>query len=97
MRERWIELTKPITCGAASPARDLLGREAAVHQALAGTLGNYNILLAAGILLRLHRGRQARLASLLGSIKIESRGPQNHVFTRAEFDSRYQHHFGPIP
>jgi adenosine kinase len=35
-----------------------------------------------------------RTASLMGSIKIESRGPQNHEFTRAEFDRRYQDSFG---
>jgi adenosine kinase len=35
-----------------------------------------------------------RIASLMGSIKIESRGPQNHHFTKAEFDRRYQEHFG---
>jgi len=27
-------------------------------------------------------------------MKIESRGPQNHDFTKAEFDRRYQDHFG---
>ena len=27
-----------------------------------------------------------RTASLMGAIKIESRGPQNHRFTRTEFD-----------
>lgn len=35
-----------------------------------------------------------RIASLMGSIKIESRGPQNYEFTRAEFDRRYQDQFG---
>jgi adenosine kinase len=35
-----------------------------------------------------------RVASLMGAIKIESRGPQNHRFTRAEFDRRYQECFG---
>jgi adenosine kinase len=34
-----------------------------------------------------------RLASLMGAMKIESRGPQNHAFTRAEFDRRYQESF----
>jgi len=38
-----------------------------------------------------------RLASLLGSIKIESRGPQNHQFTRAELRARYQQNFGHVP
>ena len=35
-----------------------------------------------------------RIASLMGSMKIESRGPQNHNFTKAEFDRRYLDHFG---
>jgi adenosine kinase len=35
-----------------------------------------------------------RLGSLMGAIKIESRGPQNHRFTRAEFDRRYLDNFG---
>jgi adenosine kinase len=34
-----------------------------------------------------------RTASLMGAIKIESRGPQNYSFTRAEFDRRYQENF----
>jgi adenosine kinase len=38
-----------------------------------------------------------RLASLLGSIKIASRGGQNHVFTRDEIASRYQEAFGSRP
>src|ERR1700727_2170654 len=35
-----------------------------------------------------------RTASLMGAIKIESRGPQNHRFTWTEFDQRYQDNFG---
>jgi adenosine kinase len=35
-----------------------------------------------------------RTASLMGAIKIESRGPQNHRFTRTEFDQRYRDNFG---
>jgi adenosine kinase len=35
-----------------------------------------------------------RVASLMGAIKIESRGPQNHSVTRAEFDRRYRDNFG---
>jgi adenosine kinase len=37
------------------------------------------------------------LASLMGSIKIESRGPQNHDFTRAEIRRRFQQNFGQVP
>ena len=38
-----------------------------------------------------------RLASLLGSIKIASRGGQNHSFTRDEIASRYREAFGGSP
>jgi adenosine kinase len=35
-----------------------------------------------------------RIASLLGAIKIEARGTQNHSFTREQFEQRYQREFG---
>lgn len=35
-----------------------------------------------------------RIASLLGAIKIECRGTQNHRFTPAEFERRYRENFG---
>ena len=35
-----------------------------------------------------------RIASLLGAIKIEKHGTQNHQFTRDEFDQRFQEAFG---
>ncbi|MDD5056781.1 MAG: carbohydrate kinase family protein [Sideroxydans sp.] len=35
-----------------------------------------------------------RLASLMGSLKISSRGGQNHKYTRAELAGLYQQHFG---
>src|SRR5262245_5963805 len=35
-----------------------------------------------------------QIASLLGAIKIETRGPQNHSFTRAEFAKRLELSFG---
>ncbi len=35
-----------------------------------------------------------RIASLMGSIKIESHGTQNHRFTKAEFEARYREAFG---
>jgi len=38
-----------------------------------------------------------RIASLMGSLKIAARGPQNHSFTRAEFRQRYQAQFGSAP
>jgi adenosine kinase len=35
-----------------------------------------------------------RIASLMGAIKIESRGTQNHSFTREQFEERYRTAFG---
>jgi adenosine kinase len=35
-----------------------------------------------------------RVASLMGAIKIGSRGPQNHSFTETEFERRYRDNFG---
>lgn len=34
-----------------------------------------------------------RLGSLMGAIKIESRGPQNHRFTREQFEQRFRDNF----
>ncbi len=52
----------------------------------------------AGLLHGLMRGLDwettGRIASLLGALKIESRGPQNHHFTAAEFELRYTENFG---
>jgi len=51
----------------------------------------------AGIIHGLLRGldweTSGRIASLLGAIKIESRGTQNHKFTAAQFEQRYQAEF----
>jgi adenosine kinase len=54
----------------------------------------YRAGLIHGLLRGLDWETTGRVASLMGSIKIASRGPQNHEFTRAEFDRRYQEHFG---
>jgi len=35
-----------------------------------------------------------RIASLIGTIKIEHEGPQNHSFTMGEFKTRYKQEFG---
>ncbi|MDH5693887.1 MAG: carbohydrate kinase family protein [Gammaproteobacteria bacterium] len=35
-----------------------------------------------------------RIASLMGAIKIENHGPQNHQFTKEEFAKRYEENFG---
>ncbi len=54
----------------------------------------YRAGLIHGLLNGLDWETTGRVASLMGAIKIESRGPQNHRFTRAEFDRRYQESFG---
>jgi adenosine kinase len=54
----------------------------------------YRAGLIHGLLHDLDWQATGRLASLLGAIKIESRGPQNHVFTRAELLRRYVENFG---
>ena len=52
----------------------------------------------AGLLFGLMKGYDwpaiGRIASLMGAIKIESHGTQNHRFTTAEFRSRYGQSFG---
>ena len=55
----------------------------------------YRAGLIHGLLHGLDWETTGRLASLMGSIKIESRGPQNHDFTRAEFRRRYPAEFWP--
>jgi len=57
----------------------------------------YRAGLIHGILHELDWQTSGRLASLLGALKIESRGPQNHVFTRAELLRRYGDNFGQVP
>jgi adenosine kinase len=47
-----------------------------------------------GLLRELDWEITGQIASLMGSIKIASRGTQNHSFTRAEFDARYKEAFG---
>jgi adenosine kinase len=54
----------------------------------------YRAGLIHGLLRGLDWETTGRIASLMGSIKIESRGPQNHDFTKADFDRRYQDNFG---
>jgi adenosine kinase len=52
----------------------------------------------AGLIHGLLRGQDwetiGRTASLMGAIKIESRGPQNHRFTSTDFAQRYRENFG---
>jgi adenosine kinase len=54
----------------------------------------YRAGLIHGLLQGLDWESIGRTASLMGAIKIESRGPQNHRFTRTEFDRRYRDNFG---
>jgi adenosine kinase len=54
----------------------------------------YRAGLIHGLLRGLDWETIGRTASLMGALKIESRGPQNHRFTPAEFERRYQDNFG---
>ena len=54
----------------------------------------YRAGLIHGLLRGLDWETVGRTASLMGAIKIESRGPQNHRFTRTEFERRYRENFG---
>lgn len=54
----------------------------------------YRAGLLHGLLHGLDWETTGHIASLLGAIKIESRGTQNHIFTAAEFERRYQASFG---
>lgn len=47
-----------------------------------------------GILNDLDWDTSGRIASLMGAIKIESNGTQNHAFTMQEFKERYEENFG---
>lgn len=54
----------------------------------------------AGLIFGLVRGYEwaliGRIASLMGAIKIESRGPQNHRFAPGEFSARFSAEFGQM-
>ncbi|HEX7013401.1 MAG TPA: carbohydrate kinase family protein [Steroidobacteraceae bacterium] len=54
----------------------------------------YRAGLIHGLLHGLDWETTGRVASLLGAIKIESRGTQNHRFTPAQFEQRYRENFG---
>ena len=55
----------------------------------------YRAGLLHGLLHGLYWRSTGHIASLMGAIKIESRGTQNHRFTRAEFDARLASAFAP--
>jgi len=54
----------------------------------------YRAGLIHGLLHGLDWETTGRIASLMGTIKIESRGTQNHTFTTTQFEQRYQAAFG---
>ncbi|MEM7082603.1 MAG: carbohydrate kinase family protein [Pseudomonadota bacterium] len=54
----------------------------------------YRAGLLYGIMRELDWERTGRIASLLGAIKIEKHGTQNHYFTQSEFAERYLDSFG---
>jgi adenosine kinase len=54
----------------------------------------YRAGLLHGLLHGLDWETTGHIASLLGALKIESRGTQNHSFTPAEFEQRYEASFG---
>ena len=77
------------------------GREIAIPCAKATALVDptgcgdaYRAGLIHGLLHGLDWETTGRIASLLGAIKIESRGTQNHTFTAAQFEQRYHASFG---
>ncbi|MFQ6022523.1 MAG: carbohydrate kinase family protein [Acidiferrobacterales bacterium] len=47
-----------------------------------------------GLMLDMPWDKTGRVAALMGTIKIEHHGTQNHSFTRAEFEARFQESFG---
>ncbi len=53
----------------------------------------YRAGLIHGLLRGLDWEATGRVASLMGAIKIESRGPQNHRFTQLQFEQRFQENF----
>jgi adenosine kinase len=54
----------------------------------------YRAGLLYGLTRKLDWETTGRIASLMGAIKIEQQGTQNHSFTRAEFEERYERSFG---
>lgn len=57
----------------------------------------YRAGLLHGLLRGLDWETTGRIASLMGAVKIETRGPQNYRFTREEFDRRLAENFGAAP
>ena len=90
-----------VTRGAEGSVIYTKGREIAIPTAKATTVVDptgcgdaYRAGLLHGLLHGLDWETTGHIASLLGAIKIESRGTQNHKFTLAGFEQRYQASFG---
>jgi adenosine kinase len=90
-----------VTRGAEGSVIYSKGREYAVPCAKAtavvdptGCGDAYRAGLIHGLLHGLDWETTGRIASLLGAIKIESRGTQNHTFTATQFEQRFQASFG---
>jgi adenosine kinase len=54
----------------------------------------YRAGLLYGLMNKLDWETTGRIAALLGTIKIEHHGTQNHRFSRSDFEARYQENFG---
>jgi adenosine kinase len=54
----------------------------------------YRAGLLYGLMNKLDWETTGRIAALMGAIKIEHHGTQNHRFSRSEFEARYQESFG---
>ncbi len=54
----------------------------------------YRAGLVYGLLHKLDWETTGRIASLMGAIKIEQHGTQNHIFTRQQFEDRFKASFG---
>ncbi len=54
----------------------------------------YRAGLLYGLMNKMDWETSGRIASMMGAIKIENPGTQNHRFTRAEFDDRFEENFG---
>ncbi len=90
-----------VTLGAEGSVIHVKGRELAIPSARpkavvdpTGCGDAYRAGLIHGLLRGLDWETTGRIASLMGAIKIEARGTQNHRFGAAEFTRRYESSFG---
>ncbi|HEU4484141.1 MAG TPA: carbohydrate kinase family protein [Povalibacter sp.] len=90
-----------VTRGAEGSVIHTRGREIAIPAARpeqvvdpTGCGDAYRAGLIHGLLHGLDWETTGRIASLIGAIKIETRGTQNHTFTKSQFEQRYQASFG---